>query len=53
MFAGLRAQLSDPVQRLTAIAEANSVAKQHSSAIGASLLGDWSQFAAPAVFDGL
>jgi diacylglycerol O-acyltransferase / wax synthase len=50
MFANLQTQLSDPVQRLKAIAEANSVAKQHSSAIGASLLQDWSQFAAPAVF---
>jgi diacylglycerol O-acyltransferase len=50
MFASLQTQLSDPVERLKAIAEANSVAKQHSSAIGASLLQDWSQFAAPAVF---
>ena len=50
MFSSLQTQLSDPVQRLKAIAEANSVAKQHSSAIGASLLQDWSQFAAPAVF---
>ena len=29
---------------------ANSVAKEHSSAIAATLLQDWSQFAAPAVF---
>lgn len=50
MFASLHTQIGDPVQRLKAIAEANSVAKQHSSAIGASLLQDWSQFAAPAVF---
>ena len=50
MFASLQTQLGDPVQRLKAIAEANLVAKQHSSAIGASLLQDWSQFAAPAVF---
>jgi diacylglycerol O-acyltransferase / wax synthase len=50
MFASLQTQLSDPVVRLKAIAEANSVAKQHSSAIDASLLQDWSQFAAPAVF---
>jgi diacylglycerol O-acyltransferase len=32
------------------MAEMNSVAKEHSSAIGATLLQDWSQFAAPAVF---
>jgi diacylglycerol O-acyltransferase len=50
MFASLQTQLSDPVDRLKAIAAANSVAKQHSSAIGASLLQDWTQFAAPAVF---
>ncbi|BAX93266.1 diacylglycerol O-acyltransferase [Mycobacterium shigaense] len=50
MFANLHTQLGDPVQRLRAIADTNSVAKQHSSTIGASLLQDWSQFAGPAVF---
>lgn len=43
-------QIADPVARLRATAEANSVAKEHSSAIGASLLQDRSQFAAPAVY---
>jgi len=42
--------IADPVERIKAIADANSVAKQHSSAIKATLLQDWSQFAAPAVF---
>ncbi|OSC41838.1 wax ester/triacylglycerol synthase family O-acyltransferase [Mycobacterium decipiens] len=50
MFSSLATQIADPVERLKAIAQANSVAKQHSSAIGATLLQDWSQFAAPAVF---
>ncbi|WP_430915741.1 WS/DGAT domain-containing protein [Mycobacterium colombiense] len=50
MFSSLHTQIDDPVERLKAIAEANSIAKEHSSAIGASLLQDWSQFAAPAVF---
>jgi diacylglycerol O-acyltransferase len=50
MFSRLETQIEDPAERLKAIAEANSVAKQHSSAISASLLQDWSQFAAPAVF---
>lgn len=50
MFSSLHTDIVDPVERLKAIAKANSVAKQHSSAIGASLLQDWSQFAAPAVF---
>jgi WS/DGAT/MGAT family acyltransferase len=50
MFSRLETQIADPAERLKSIAEANSVAKQHSSAISASLLQDWSQFAAPAVF---
>lgn len=50
MFSRLETQIADPVERLKAISEANSVAKEHSSAIGATLLQDWSQFAAPAVF---
>ena len=50
MFASLETDVEDPVERLEAIAAANSVAKQHSAAIGATLLQDWSQFAAPAVF---
>ena len=50
MFSSLQTHIADPVERLKAIAEANSVAKQHSSAIGATLLQDWTQFAAPAVF---
>jgi WS/DGAT/MGAT family acyltransferase len=50
MFAKLETHIDDPGQRLKSIAEANSVAKQHSSAIGATLLQDWTQFAAPAVF---
>ncbi|GAB1815713.1 WS/DGAT/MGAT family O-acyltransferase [Mycobacterium sp. MUNTM1] len=50
MFSSLHTQITDPVEPLKAIARANSVAKEHSSAIGASLLQDWSQFAAPAVF---
>jgi diacylglycerol O-acyltransferase / wax synthase len=50
MFAKLETGIEDPAQRLKAIAAANSVAKQHSSAISATLLQDWTQFAAPAVF---
>jgi diacylglycerol O-acyltransferase len=50
MFSRLETHIDDPVERLKAIAEANSVAKQHSRAIGATLLQDWTQFAAPAVF---
>jgi len=50
MFAKLETHIDDPAERLKSIAESNSVAKQHSSAIGATLLQDWTQFAAPAVF---
>ena len=50
MFTSLQTDVDDPAERLEAIAAASSVAKEHSSAISASLLQDWSQFAAPAVF---
>lgn len=50
MFSKLETQIEDPAERLRAIADANDMAKEHSSAIGATLLQDWSQFAAPAIF---
>lgn len=50
MFSSLHTEIEDPAERLMAIAAANTVAKEHSSAIGATLLQDWSQFAGPAVF---
>ena len=50
MFSSLHTQIDDAGERLAAIAEANSAAKEHASAIGATLLQDWSQFAGPAVF---
>ena len=50
MFASLQTHIAGAGDRLTAIAQANVIAKDHSSAIGATLLQDWSQFAGPAVF---
>ncbi len=50
MFSRLETHIDDPAERLRAIAKTNSTAKEHSSAIAATLLQDWSQFAAPAVF---
>lgn len=50
MFSRLETHIENPVERLKAISETNFVAKQHDSAIGATLLRDWTTFAAPAVF---
>jgi diacylglycerol O-acyltransferase / wax synthase len=50
MFTSLQTDVEDPSERLIAIAQSTSVAKEHSSAIAASLLQDWSQFAATSVF---
>lgn len=45
MFTRLQTQIADPVDRLKAVAEANTIAKEHSSAVGATLLQDCSQIA--------
>jgi diacylglycerol O-acyltransferase / wax synthase len=50
LFTRLETQIADPAQRLRAIARDNSLAKEHSSAIGATLLLDWAQFAARMLF---
>ena len=50
MFSNLETQIEDPGERLRAIAQDNTNAKEHSAAIGATLLQDWSQFAGPAIF---
>lgn len=50
MFSSLQTHIADPAERLRTIADANAVAKEHNSALGAHLLQDWSQFMAPAVF---
>ncbi|HXA11693.1 MAG TPA: wax ester/triacylglycerol synthase family O-acyltransferase [Mycobacterium sp.] len=50
MFSRLETHVSDPAERLRAIAEANSTAKEHSSAIGPTLVQDWTQFAARPLF---
>jgi diacylglycerol O-acyltransferase len=49
LFIGLQTQIADPAQRLRAIAHATAMAKEHSAAIGATLLLDWAQFAARAL----
>ena len=50
MFCRLETQIGDPAQRLRAIARADDAAKNHSSAINPTLLQDWTQVAARAVF---
>jgi diacylglycerol O-acyltransferase / wax synthase len=49
LFTRLQTQIADPAQRLRAIAHATAMAKEHSAAIGATLLLDWAQFAARAL----
>jgi diacylglycerol O-acyltransferase / wax synthase len=51
MFSHLQTHIDDPVERLQAIAYANAVAKDHNSAIGPTLLQDWTQFATNALFN--
>ena len=41
MFTRLQTQIADPVERLKAVAEANTIAKEQTSAIGPTLLQDW------------
>ena len=43
MIATLQTQIADPVERLRAVAKSNTIAKEHSVAIGATLLEDWMQ----------
>jgi len=50
MFCSLETHMGDPAQRLRAIARADAAAKNHSSAISPTLLQDWAQLAARAVF---
>jgi diacylglycerol O-acyltransferase len=50
MFCNLETHIADPAERLRAIARADAAAKNHSAAISPTLLQDWAQLAARAVF---
>jgi diacylglycerol O-acyltransferase len=50
MFCRLETNIDDPAERLRAIARADTAAKNHSAAINPTLLQDWAQLAARAVF---
>lgn len=45
MFSSLYTDIEDPVERLKAVAAASSVAKEHSSAIGDTMVQDWARIA--------
>jgi diacylglycerol O-acyltransferase len=49
MLVSLATDLDDPVERLRAITEGTKSAKEQDKAIGADVLTDWTEFAAPAV----
>jgi WS/DGAT/MGAT family acyltransferase len=51
MFCRLESQISDPAERIRAIAAGNNVAKDHTAAIGPTLLHDWTQFGGQSMFD--
>lgn len=52
MFSELGTQIADPAERLRHANKHNTMVKSHSASLGATLLQDWSQFAAPTVFGG-
>jgi WS/DGAT/MGAT family acyltransferase len=49
MLVGLASSIDDPVERLHAISAGTQRAKDQDKAIGADVLGDWAEFAAPAL----
>jgi len=53
MFCKLETGIADPAELLRAIARADAAAKNHSAAISPTLLQDWAQLAARAVFGGV
>jgi diacylglycerol O-acyltransferase / wax synthase len=50
MFAQLRTDIADPLERLRELAVSNAHAKEHHQAIPADTLQDWAEFAAPRTF---
>jgi WS/DGAT/MGAT family acyltransferase len=50
MFCRVESQISDPAERIRAIAAGNTAAKDHTAAIGPTLLHDWTQFGGPTMF---
>jgi diacylglycerol O-acyltransferase / wax synthase len=50
MFCRLETQISDPAERIRTTAARNAAAKDHTAAIGPTLLHDWAQFGGSTVF---
>jgi diacylglycerol O-acyltransferase len=50
MFTSLATQVADPVERLRAIQNVTRGAKEEHNAIGADMLQNWAEFAAPTMF---
>ncbi|CQD13963.1 acyltransferase [Mycobacterium lentiflavum] len=50
MFCRVESQISDPAERIRAIAAGNKAAKEHTAALGPTLLHDWTQFGGPTMF---
>jgi WS/DGAT/MGAT family acyltransferase len=50
MFCHVESQISDPAERVRATAAGNAAAKDHTAAIGPTLLHDWTQFGSQTMF---
>lgn len=50
MFCRMQTQLADPAERIRAIASGNRAAKEHTAAMGPSLLHDWTEFGGQTMF---
>ncbi|MCV7442768.1 wax ester/triacylglycerol synthase family O-acyltransferase [Mycobacterium paraense] len=50
MFCRVESQIADPAERIRTIAAGNAAAKDHTAAIGPTLLHDWTQFGGPTMF---
>ena len=53
MFTTLATDVADPEKRIAAIHETTKGAKEEHKAIGADLLTNWAEFAAPNLFTGV
>lgn len=50
MFCRMETQIADPAERIRAIAAGNNAAKDHTAAMGPSLLHDWTEFGGQTMF---